>query len=281
MRLIPPAYVKPYVRRNKSDQVDAAAIYEAMSRPWPAVRAGAFDRQPGRADSRSGARGCSPASARRRSRARHLAEIGLIAPQGAHHAYGLKRMAVDGFNENGEIVVPDCVRGALRSLVGQIDALVEAIVAIDRELAASVMADETDKRLMSIHGIGPVTASAIRATIQDASAFASGREFAAFLGLDTAPELDRRQNAAWAHHQDGRPLFAQALRWAPARRCAIAEAIATPRVYGRQNGMFERKTVKYKFNLTAVALANKVARIVFVLMTNRDRERGRGSGRRS
>jgi hypothetical protein len=47
------------------------------------------------------------------------------------------------------------------------------------------------------------------------------------------------------------------------------------------NGMFERKTVKYKFNLTAVALANKVARIVFVLMTNHDRERGRGSGRRS
>jgi transposase len=46
----------------------------------------------------------------------HLAEIGLIAPQGTHHAYGLKRMAADGFNENGEIVVPDCVRGALRSL---------------------------------------------------------------------------------------------------------------------------------------------------------------------
>jgi hypothetical protein len=54
------------------------------------------------------------------------------------HAYGLKRMAADGFNENGEIVVPDCVRGALRSLVGQIDALDEAIGAIDRELAPSV-----------------------------------------------------------------------------------------------------------------------------------------------
>src|SRR6202050_3881615 len=65
----------------------------------------------------------------------HLAEIGLIAPQGAQHAYGLKRMAADGFNENGEIVVPDCVRGALRSLVGQIDALDEAIGAIDKEIA--------------------------------------------------------------------------------------------------------------------------------------------------
>ena len=78
----------------------------------------------------------------------HL-EIGLIAPQGAQHAYGLKRMAADGFNENGEIVVPDCVRGALRSLVGQIDALDEAIGAIDRELAASVKTEETAKRLMT------------------------------------------------------------------------------------------------------------------------------------
>jgi transposase len=85
-------------------------------------------------------------------------------------------MAADGFNENGEIVVPDCVRGALRSLVGQIDALDEAIGAIDKELAASVKADETAKRLMTIPGVGPVTASAIVATIQDASAFASGRE---------------------------------------------------------------------------------------------------------
>jgi hypothetical protein len=75
------------------------------------------------------------------------------------------------------------VRGALRSLVGQIDALDEAIGAIDRELAASVKADETAKRLVTIPGVGPVTASAIMATIQDAGAFASGREFAAFLGL--------------------------------------------------------------------------------------------------
>ena len=105
----------------------------------------------------------------------HLAEIGVVAPQGAQHAYGLKRMAADGFNENGEIVVPDCVRVALGPLIGQIDALDEAIGAIDSELAASVKADETAKRLMTIPGVGPVTASAIVATIQDAGEFASGR----------------------------------------------------------------------------------------------------------
>ena len=75
------------------------------------------------------------------------------------------------------------MRAALRPLVGQINSLDEAIATIDRELAASGKADETAKRLMTIPGVGPVTASAITATIQDMSAFASGREFAAFLGL--------------------------------------------------------------------------------------------------
>jgi transposase len=196
----------------------------------------------------------------------HLAEIGLIAPQGAQHAYGLKRMAADGFNENGEIVVPDCVRGALRSLVGQIDALDEAIGAIDRELAASVKAAETAKRLMTIPGVGPVTASAITATIQDASAFASGREFAAFLGLTP------RQNSTGGKTRLGR-ITKMGDRYL--RKLLVVGACATLR-YRRghsdalrlwASGMLERKTVKYKFNLTAVALANKVARIVFVLMT--------------
>ena len=76
----------------------------------------------------------------------------------AQHANDLKRLAADGFDGNGEILVPDCVRAALRALVGQIDALDEAIAAIDKELAASVRGDETARRLMTIPGVGPVTA---------------------------------------------------------------------------------------------------------------------------
>jgi hypothetical protein len=60
-----------------------------------------------------------------------MAEIGIVAPQGAQHAYDPKRLAADGFDENGEIVVPDCVRVALRPLVDRIDALDETIAAID------------------------------------------------------------------------------------------------------------------------------------------------------
>ena len=196
----------------------------------------------------------------------HLAEIGLVAPQGAQHAYGLKRMAADGFNENGEVVVPDCVRGALRPLVGQIDALDEAIGAIDRELAASVKADETAKRLMTIPGVGPVTASAITATIQDARRLRQRARVLAFLGLTL------RQNSTGDKTRLGR-ITKMGDRYL--RKFLVVGACATLRHRRGHNdalrlsasGMLERKTVKYKFNLTAVALANKVARIVFVLMT--------------
>ena len=94
---------------------------------------------------------------------------------------------------------------ALRPLIGQIDALDEAIGALDREIAASVKADETAKRLMTIPGVGPVTASAIVATIQDAGAFARGREFAAFLGLTP------RQNSS-----GGKERLGASPRWATA-----------------------------------------------------------------
>ena len=138
---MPPAPVKPYVRRNKNDPADAAAICEAMSGPGQRfVPVRSIDNQAELMRHRTRELLTGQRTALLNALRGHLAEIGLIAPQGAHHAYGLKRMVADGFNENGEIVVPDCVRGALRSLVGQIDALDEAIGAIDRELAASVKA---------------------------------------------------------------------------------------------------------------------------------------------
>jgi hypothetical protein len=105
--LIPPAHVKPYVRRNKSDQVDAAAINEAMSRPGRRfVPVRSIDNQAELMRHRARELLAGQRTAALNALRGHLAEIGLIAPQGAQHAYGLKRMAVDGFNENGEIVVP-------------------------------------------------------------------------------------------------------------------------------------------------------------------------------
>ena len=267
VRFIPPAHVKPYVRRNKNDQVDAAAICEARGvRASGSCRCVRSRTRPQLMRHRARELLAGQRTAALNALRGHLAEIGVVAPQGAQHAYGLKRMAADGFDENGEIVVPDCVRVALRPLVGQIDALDEAIGAIDRELEPSVKADETAKRLMTIPGVGPVTASAIMATIQDAGAFASGREFAAFLGLTP------RQNSTGGKTRLGR-ITKMGDRYL--RKLLVVGACATLRHRKGHNdalrlwasGMLERKTVKYKFKLTAVALANKVARIVFALMT--------------
>ena len=151
-------------------------------------------------------------------------------------------------------------------IADQIEALDEAIGAIDQELEALVKADETARRLMTIPGVGPVTASAILATVQDASAFASGREFSAFLGLTP------RQSSTGGKERLGR-ITKMGDRYL--RKLLVVGACATLSHRNGHNdamrrwasGILERKTVKYKFKLTAVALANKVARIVFVLLT--------------
>ncbi len=267
VRLIPPAHVKPYVRRNKNDAADAAAICEAAGRPGQRfVPVRTIDNQAELMRHRARELLAGQRTAALNALRGHLAEIGIVAPQGTQHAYDLKRLAVDGFDEYGQVLVPDCVRVALRPLVGQIDALDEAIGAIDKELVASDKADETARRLMTISGVGPVTASAIRATIQDASAFASGREFAANLGLTP------RQSSTGGKQRLGR-ITKMGDRYL--RKLLVVGACATlchrrghnDALRRWASGMLERKAVKYKFKLTAVAVANKVARIVFVLMT--------------
>ena len=229
VKLIPPAYVKPYVRRNKNDAVDAEAICEAVGRPnmrFVAVREVENQAELMRHRTRELLAG---------NRTRmlnalrgHLAEIGVVAPQGAQHAYGLKRLLTAGHDENGEIVVPDCVRKALAPLAGQIDAIDEEIAAIDDQIKAQVKGDDLARRLATIPSIGPITASAIVATVRDPSAFASGREFAAFIGLTPRQNSSGGKERLGEHHQDGRPLPAQAAgRRAPARRWSTARAITT------------------------------------------------------
>ena len=84
----------------------------------------------------------------------HLSKIGLVAAQGAQHAYRLKRMLADGADENGEIVVPERVRVALAPLAAQIDALDHGIAAIDDKLIETVKGDKKARRLMTIPGVG-------------------------------------------------------------------------------------------------------------------------------
>jgi transposase len=243
VKLIPPAHVKPYVRRNKNDATDAAAICEAAGRPgqrFVAVRS--IENQAELMRHRARELLVGQRTAALNALRSHLSEIGVIAAQGAQHAYALKRLAADGFHDHGEIVVGDCVRLALAPLVRQIDALDESIAAIDKELEALAKSDETAKRLMTIPGVGPVTASAITATVQDAGAFASGRDFAAFLGLTP------RQSSTGGKQRLGRitkmATATCASSWSsgPARPFAAERAITTLCVAGRAGSLSARRS---------------------------------------
>lgn len=267
VKLIPAAHVKPYVRRGKNDAADAAAICEASMRPGQRfVAARSVENQAELMRHRTRELLSNQRTALINALRGHMAEIGVVAAQGAPKAYGLKRMLADGADAHGEIVVPECVREALRPLGDQIEALDEAIEAIDAEIAAAVKADERARRLMTIPGVGPLTASAILATVKDMSAFSSGREFAAFLGLTP------RQHSSGGKERLGR-ITKMGDRYL--RKLLVVGACAAIRHREGHNdalrlwikALLERKSVKYKVKLAAVALANKLARIAFALLT--------------
>ena len=264
VKLIPPAHVKPYVRRNKTDAADAAAICEAAMRPgqrFVALRS--IDNQAAVMRHRVREQLVGQRTALLNALRGHLSEIGLVAAQGAQHAYRLKRMLADGADENGEIVVPERVRVALAPLTAQIDALDQAIAAIDDKLIETVKADEKARRLMTIPGA--VIATAVVATVGEAASFASGREFAAFLGL--AP----RQRSSGGKERLGRitKMGDRYLRklLVVGATTVLHHAIGhhdSLRRWARQ--MLERKGGRAGFKLVAVALANKLARIVFAIL---------------
>lgn len=267
MRLIPAAHVKPYVRRNKTDAADAAAICEAAMRPGQRfVPVRSLANQAALMRHRVREQLVGQRTALLNALRGHLSEIGVIAPQGAQHAYELKQLAESGADANGEIVICDEVRAALAPVAAQIDALDKALAIIDAELEKLAKTDDRARRLMTIPGVGPITATALAATVTDVEAFASGREFAAFLGLTP------RQHSSGGKERSGRISkmgdrylrkllvvgATSALYRAASHKDALRRWIA---------GLLERKGgFKFAYKLAAVALANKLARIVFAVL---------------
>src|SRR3984893_11639409 len=177
-RMMPPAYVKPYVRRQKNDAADAAGICEAVTRPsmrFVGVRT--LENQA--ALMRHKAREMLVAQRTQLLNALrgHLTEVGVIAPQGPRHARELAEL-IEACDET----VPFEVCEALAPLVVQLRNLDEAIARLERTIAKLAQKDETARRLMSIPGFGPITASAMAATIQDTSGFPARASSPPFAG---------------------------------------------------------------------------------------------------
>jgi transposase len=256
-RLMPPSYVKAYVRRQKNDAADAAAICEAVTRPsmrFVSIRS--IDNQAVLMHHKVREILVSQRTQLLNALRGHLAEVGVIAAQGANGAYALAAAILEGDSS-----IPLCVRNALAPIVRQLQTLNDEIAASDRAIMGLAKTNETARRLMSVPGIGPITASAIAASVQDVGAFSGPREFAAFLGLTP------RQNSSGGKERLGR-VSKMGNRYLRKLLVVGAHAVLFHR-RSHQDGLrtWAAKLMETKpFKLVAVAIANKLARIAFALM---------------
>ena len=180
VRLMPPAYVKPYVRRQKNDLADAAAICEAVTRPSMRFVPIKSEAQQAmllihRARDLLVRQRTSLINALRA----HLAEFGVVMPKGAQHGRRLVTMLLTGETFG----MPDSAVPVLLGLARRSQALEAETAELEREMRRRSTEDEGVQRLLKVPGVGPITATALAATIPDANAFRSAREFAAWLGL--------------------------------------------------------------------------------------------------
>lgn len=257
VRLIAPAYVKPFVKRQKNDAADAEAICEAAQRP--AMRFVAVKSEETQAAAivfRT-----RDLVVRQRTQAinalrGHLAEFGMVVAKGPFHVGKLVAAIEDSHS-----TLPAAARQVLHVLVDLLRSLDEKIALLDREIARRAKEDAEARRLMTIPGIGPITATALVALAPPALTFKRGRDFAAWLGLtplqrSTGGKQKLGQTTKMGERTLRRLLIigsSAAVRWAM-RKGATADPWLA-RMLGRKPPM-----------LVIVALANKTARIVWALM---------------
>ena len=259
VRLMPPAYVKPYVRRQKNDAADAAAICEAVQRPsmrFVAVKSVAA--QAVLMLHRSRALLIRRRTMLVKALRAHLAELGHVAPQGQA---GLARLIGLINLPPEESGIPAVAQLALKPLARQIGLLKKEIGEVERAIRAEHAKCAASRRLASIPSVGPLIASALVATVPDASAFRSGREFAAWLGL--VP----RQTGTGGKTRLG-PITKKGDRYLRSLLVVGATSLLRHRkqLSPEHRAWLERLLAEKKPRVAAVALANKVARIAGAIL---------------
>jgi len=263
VRLMPPAYVKPYVKRQKNDAADAEAICEAVTRVNMRFVATKTPEQ----------QSCLMLHRTRHLFIRqqtsvinviraHLAELGIVAPVGRKGVEELLDVVADPSDKR----VPEVARACLAALGAQLRRLKEQILEFDRIILAWHRSSETSRRLDAIPGVGPMLATALVASIADPQAFRSGRNFSAWIGL--VP----KQHSSGGKDRLG-SISKQGDRYL--RSLFMAGALAVIR-YAKINGTKHRPWLKALLarrptKVAAIALANKIARMVWAMMARGER----------
>jgi transposase len=256
VRLIAPAYVKPFVKRQKNVAADAEAICEAAQRPSMRYVAVKTEEQ------QASALVFRARDLLVRQRTQiinalrgHMAEYGWVAPQGPAHIDGLVELIADPAS------LPEAARPVLLLMLETLQALTEQVATLDTEIGRRAREDEMAVRLMTIPGIGPITATALIALAPPVESFAKGRDFAAWLGLTPLQKSTGGKQKLGSITKMGERTL---------RRLLIIGASAVVRHASKRGapegswlaGMLARKPRM----LVTVALANKMARIVWALL---------------
>ena len=263
VRLMPPAYVKPYVKRQKNDAADAEAICEAVTRANMRFVATKTPEQ----------QSCLMLHRTRHLFIRqqtavinviraHLAEFGIVAPVGRKGVEELLDVVADSNDER----LPEVARACLAALGTQLRSLKAQILGFDRQIMAWHRSNETSRRLDAIPGVGPALATALVASIADPKAFRSGRNFSAWVGL--VP----KQHSSGGKDRLG-SISKQGDRYL--RSLFMAGALAVIR-YAKIHGTKHRPWLtallaRRPTKVAAIALANKIARMVWAMMAKGER----------
>jgi transposase len=257
VRLMPPSYVKAYLKRSKNDANDAAAICEAVTRPTMRfVPTKSEQQQSGLMLHRSRQLLVRQRTMLSNAIRGHLAELGIISAKGRNGTAELFKIIAD--ENDGRI--PAAARFSLEVLARQHAAISVEIGALEKRIHAWHRSSEESRRLEQIPGVGPIVATALIAEVGDWKEFSSGRSLAAWIGLVPKQHSTGGKDRLGGISKQGNRY----LRW-----LLVTGAMAVIR-YARQHGtrrlwlarIMERRPIK----VAAVALANKIARIAWAMM---------------
>ena len=263
VRLMPPAYVKPYVKRQKNDAADAEAICEAVTRAnMRFVETKTSEQQSCLMLHRTRHLFIRQQTSVINAIRAHLAEFGIVAPVGRNGVEELLDVVANPADKR----VPEIARACLAALGAQLRRFKEQILQFDRLIMTWHRSNETSKRLDDIPGVGPALATALVASVADAKAFRSGRNFSAWIGL--VP----KQHSSGGKDKLG-SISKQGDRYL--RSLLMIGALAVIR-YAKIHGTGHRPWLmallsRRPTKVAAIALANKIARMAWAMMAKGER----------
>jgi len=269
VRLMPPAYVKPYVKRQKNDTADAEAICEAVTRPsMRFVPVKDEQQQAVLMLHRSRELLIRQRTMLINALRAHMAELGIVVRQGATGVDTLVTFVEDDEHD----MIPPIARTALLPLVDHLRDVQRRIAKLDHTIIEWHRSSEQSRRLATVPGIGPITASALVATISDPTLFSSGRQLAAWLGLVPRQNSSGGKERLGGITKKGDPYL---------RRLLVIGAHAVLRFVRKSKATTmqwaARLLDRRPYKLAAVALANKLARIVWAVMVRNVEYRPQGT----